>query len=323
MGKRDTMTKNYMKNPERFADFINGYVYGGKQVICAEDLVEIDSTELSVISNANKKPEMVQRIRDVVKKAVLMKSDKAYYVLFGIENQSDIHYAMPVRNMLYNALNYTSQVENISIDTNPQLNSKGNKFLSKFGKYDKIIPVITITLYWGADPWDAPTTLKEMYVETDEYLEGLLDDFDCHLFSIVDLTDVPEYKTELEALFKVLTVRNSADDIKKVLKENKLFEHLTKETTDMICEFANVRHPKREKDGNYNMCKAIAEWEIELKSEGKAEGIAVGKAEGIAVGKTEATITYIRNAMNNSHASFDEVCTLLGVKNKEEYRSLI
>ena len=32
------------------------------------------------------------------------------YVLFGVENQSHIHYAMPVRNMLYDVINYSAQV---------------------------------------------------------------------------------------------------------------------------------------------------------------------------------------------------------------------
>ena len=33
------------------------------------------------------------------------------YVLLGIENQTRIHYAMPVRNIIYDALQYGKQVE--------------------------------------------------------------------------------------------------------------------------------------------------------------------------------------------------------------------
>ena len=32
-------------------------------------------------------------------------------VLIGIENQAEIHYAMPVRTLIYDALNYGSQVK--------------------------------------------------------------------------------------------------------------------------------------------------------------------------------------------------------------------
>ena len=33
------------------------------------------------------------------------------YVLYGVENQSEIHYAMAVKNNLYDALEYAGQVE--------------------------------------------------------------------------------------------------------------------------------------------------------------------------------------------------------------------
>lgn len=36
------------------------------------------------------------------------------YVLYGAESQAKIHYAMPVRNNLYDALEYAGQVEAVS-----------------------------------------------------------------------------------------------------------------------------------------------------------------------------------------------------------------
>ena len=39
-----------------------------------------------------------------------MQEDEAAYILLGIENQTDIHYVMPVRNMIYDALQYGKQV---------------------------------------------------------------------------------------------------------------------------------------------------------------------------------------------------------------------
>ena len=40
--------------------------------------------------------------------------DEAAYILLGIENQTDIHYAMPVRNIIYDALQYGKQVADIA-----------------------------------------------------------------------------------------------------------------------------------------------------------------------------------------------------------------
>ena len=48
MGKIDTITKDYMRNPEFFADAFNKFLYNGKHVIDPESLTEIDSTEIAL-----------------------------------------------------------------------------------------------------------------------------------------------------------------------------------------------------------------------------------------------------------------------------------
>lgn len=46
---------------------------------------------------------MIQKYRDVFKRLAAMEDDNAAYLLIGIENQTYIHYAMPVKDMLYDA----------------------------------------------------------------------------------------------------------------------------------------------------------------------------------------------------------------------------
>ena len=100
-----------MRNPEKFADFFNGFIYDGQEVINWKDLQEVDPTSLINIPLVNSKKSLtVQKIRDIIKSAIVMKDGEKYFVLLGIENQSDVHYAMPVRTMLYNALTYAEQV---------------------------------------------------------------------------------------------------------------------------------------------------------------------------------------------------------------------
>ena len=76
-------------------------------------------------------------------------------MLVGIEAQADVHYAMPVKVMTYDALNYGAQVKNIAKthrDTGEY--GTGAEFLSGFHKDDKLTPVITITVYLGSKPWE-------------------------------------------------------------------------------------------------------------------------------------------------------------------------
>ena len=87
-----------------FADAFNFYLYGGRQVLHPEQLNELDSTELSYPFGADGRDEPVQKYRDVLKSAVFMENGKAAYLLLGIENQTSVHYAAPVKNLLYDAL---------------------------------------------------------------------------------------------------------------------------------------------------------------------------------------------------------------------------
>ena len=185
MGRRDKLTKKYMRDPEKFADFFNGFIYNGEEVINWKDLEEVDPTSLIDIPLVRSKKSLtVQKIRDIIKSAIVMKDDKKFFVLFGIENQSDIHYAMPVRTMLYNALTYAEQVELISKNNDFQ-GTDSASFLSGFSKLDRLKPVVTVTIYWGANSWDGPTSLKEMMQPMDDKIVSLVDDCNINLLLII------------------------------------------------------------------------------------------------------------------------------------------
>lgn len=310
MGKKDVLTNRFMKKPRIFADFFNGYLYEGKEVIKPELLKAVDTSSIANIPYYKGSKSMaIQKYRDIIKKAIVMKSDNAYLVLCGIENQTDIHYAMPVRNMLYNALSYYEQVEKIAAYNRENGKCVANNFLSGYTKDDKLMLVITVTLYWGAETWDAPTTLREMLSETDEIISALVDDVDCNLFSIMDVEKLPKYQTELQELFMLLRTRNDSEAMKKLVTTDESYKHINRETAELMKEFANIELPDKNKEGDYNMCKAV----MELKQEGQREG------EDIKA------IELIQNAMNNTAKSFEEVCNMLGITTEDmnRYRKMI
>ena len=110
MGAKDAKSKEYLADNTRFADLFNYKLYDGEQVILPEDLQERDSTEILSVFGVSEEEVQEQKWRDLLKSAVIKSTQNAFYVLLGVENQTDVHYAMPVRNMLYDALNYGKQV---------------------------------------------------------------------------------------------------------------------------------------------------------------------------------------------------------------------
>ena len=205
-----------------------------------------------------------------------MKNDKLFYAILGIENQSDIHYAMPVRDMLYDALTYLRQVEEISDYNRSEGYCSAEDYLSGFTKEDKLIPVVTITLYWGARPWDAPTSLREMLVDVDDSIKPFINDYNINLFSIIDRDDFPVFRTELRELFLLLNTRNDKSKMQNLVESDSAFMHVKKDTAELMSEFASIKLPRRSKKGEYNMCKAV----MDLKQEGREEGIEIGIEQG-------------------------------------------
>ncbi|MDO4337392.1 MAG: hypothetical protein Q4C91_04790 [Eubacteriales bacterium] len=101
-----------MRQNEIFADAFNYFVYGGEQVINPESLKELDTREIDVPYGGEKGAKQpVQKTRDVIKSVIAMMDKCTAYLLLAIEGQSNIHYAMPVKNMVYDALQYAKQVE--------------------------------------------------------------------------------------------------------------------------------------------------------------------------------------------------------------------
>lgn len=110
MSKQDIVTKEYMQNKDVFADVFNYWLYNGECVIEPSQLHILDTTAFSLPYGTDQAGNPVQKYRDVFMALTAMEDEDAAYVLLGIENQTDVHYAMPVRNMLYDALQYSMQV---------------------------------------------------------------------------------------------------------------------------------------------------------------------------------------------------------------------
>ena len=106
MGQKDIVTKQFMKQPEVFADAWNCFFEKGELVLRAEELHPLDPVEFGRTN-----PKLFERHRDVLKYWGGMADQKNAYLLLGIENQSDTDYSMPIRNMEYDVLRYKEQLE--------------------------------------------------------------------------------------------------------------------------------------------------------------------------------------------------------------------
>ena len=286
MSAKDSMAKEYFADNARFADLCNNILYGGREVILPENLKERDTTEVLTALGLDKKTIAMQKMRDIFKNASIKYTGKSYVVLIGVENQSDIHYAIPVKNMFYDVMAYGNQVKETAKKHRKEKDTAtSDEFLSGFTKTDKLIPVITITVYLGTKEWDGPRKLSDMFGDVDEELLPFIPDYRINLLAPREITDFTGFRTSIRQLFEVLKNAYDKEKMQEVLQNDEKFSKVDRETVEAINLFAGTDIDIDEKEEVIDMCKA---WE-----EQKNEGRELGREEGRELGERQKIISQI------------------------------
>ena len=278
MSAKDSMAKEYFADNARFADLCNNILYGGREVILPENLKERDTTEVLTALGLDKKTIAMQKMRDIFKNASIKYTGKSYVVLIGVENQSDIHYSIPVKNMFYDVMAYGNQVKETAKKHRKEKDTAtSDEFLSGFTKEDKLIPVITITVYLGTKEWDGPRKLSDMFGDVDEELLPSIPDYRINLLAPREITDFTGFRTSIRQLFEVLKNAYDKEKMQEVLQNDEKFSKVDRETVEAINLFAGTDIDIDGKEEVIDMCKA---WE-EQKNEGREEGRELGERQKI------------------------------------------
>ena len=287
---KDILLKDYF-TPDIFADTINAILYDGKSVVTPEKMRTID-IETQHVEDENGNVTADTRLRDSAK---IVEVDDAIYCLFAIEHQSVEDYTMPLRIMEYDVREYLRQVKN-------------NK-----GIQVQIKPIITIVMYWKADKWNQPVSVKDMFDKNtvrwleDNGLGGYIQDYRMHLFEpgAVKEEDLEKFKTELKDVIAYVKYSKSTEALKEYNEKHK--PDLTKSTVTLINELTNSKYEFIEGKERLDMCEAF---------DGiKAEGIAEGKAEELKE-KYKSWVT-LSNNLKKRGMSNPEIAALLGVPETE------
>lgn len=285
MGKMDDVLHRYLDDAERFADFYNGVLFGGRQVIDVEKLSEAseqykEAAGSLLAKESEAKRKYITRNRDIKK---YLKTGGVLRIL-AIENQNLVDYSMPFRCMEYDTLEYRKQLKAIhrKNDTAGDYETMAER-LCKVKKADRLHPVYTLCLYHGEEPWDGPRTLKDMmeFAKEDAF-EKYFSDYPMLLYCVNDKTDLSVFHTELKELFTVMQYRKDKVKMKKVLEEDENYRHLSEDTVEAISVVMNepsiwrnrrMYKSEWEEEESYDMCQALREWAEDEKNEARTEAI--------------------------------------------------
>lgn len=308
MGKADGATKSYMRENEVFADAFNFYVYNGKQVIDPERLQPLDTAEIGTPFGGEEGQEIVQKYRDILKRVSIKRDESMTYVLLGIENQTRIHYAMPVRNIIYDALQYGKQVEEIARRHERQKDHPGHsqdEYLSGFYKDDRIIPVVTLVIFFGAKKWDGPLSLHEMMGEQPSEIMDLVQDYRIHLIQPATLTDedLGKFQTSLREVMSFIKYSKDKSKIRSLLRDNPRFRALRREAAMVIDEYTNMEFIFDEEE-SVNMCEGV-------------QGMIDDAVEEAMEKENIALAENIKNLMKNMNWTAEQAMKALGLSEEK------
>lgn len=286
MGVKDLHEKNLFERNDVFASLINALFL---LKIKPDDLDEW-SPELVVTVEED----LEHRFRDVYKR--LLNHLGVGIAFLGLENQTNPAKDMPIRVMTYDALSYAKQVEAVK-----------NK------QAEKVLPIVTIVLYFGYDkPWNAPLTLHECF-EIPAMLEPVVANYPVRVVELAWLDD--DQLEQLQGDLKLIAecLRHFRDPQKWPFPEGKikyvedvfallgaitgdaiferlLEEHRNMEDLDMKNSFERVR--------NFYRSEGFDLGERRGEERGEMRGIKLGEERGERRGKQERSVEIACNLLS-------------------------
>ena len=263
-GRLDTCTKDYVEDNNVFADIFNYFLYEGEQRIRPELLMSVDTAEIVIPYGEEENDVPAQKFRDKMKILSAKKDMSAVYLILGLENQSEIHYAMPVKCMVYDAFQYASQVEKTARAHRGERRKAKEKitsgeFLSGFYKEDRLIPVITLVIYFGTDEWDGPRNLQQMYMVQNEKLLPFMPDYKINLLVPQEMSneEIECFQTDFRAVMLFCKYMKDRKKLQEIIDTNPAYRNMERSAARVIEAAAKIELKNEESEEKVNVCEGI------------------------------------------------------------------
>ena len=280
--ENDITFKEFWRDNDRFADLFNGTLFQGRPVVDARQLREADTDVSGRIVGKTRK-ESYKRNRDVVKK--LYRGTE--FVILGLEDQSHIHYAMPLRSMGYDYFNYTKEYKEICRRNRRENRLRGRsagEYLSGFLKTDRLHPVFTLVVYYGEEPWDGPYSLKDLMTDLPPELESSFCDYRMNLVQMIKEDPGNFTHPDVSALLDLVQLIYK-DDPKGLQKKYSDVE-VDKDVFDVVKAITSldIKVVPGNERGKAKMWTTLKKWQQESYESGKQAGELAGYESGERAG---------------------------------------
>ena len=276
----------FFKDRYHFSCLLNTFLYQGQDIIKPEELTVVD-------------PKIQAYTRDVL---MLWNGRYGYYYL-GIENQLLENYPMPYRILNYDCLIYKDQIKNLEKQHIKKKDLKNSEeFVSGMKSNDKLIPCITIVIYYGTKPWQTNFSMKDMFDVKDV---AHLNEYKMNLLEVHG--DAHQYKdNELDLVFSI--TREILNGNVLVIKE-KYKQSIPKQVALVIASMAKdedlYQQIKEEEKEVIIMCESLdrmrEEYGTKRYLQGEAEGLQKGRIQGEETAELKILTNLLKKGISDSY----------------------
>ena len=250
MGSKEEPMITYYEDARHFAWLVNGWIYHGNGGI-EPTQIKPKNIRLTGRTGKGRIIRTRTRYRDISKTI----GNATIFLIIGTEFQSFVDYSMPVRVMDYDSLEYKDQIQAIHTTRKNEAIASGRTpdvDLSPLKKEDRLVPVITLVLYMGEDPWNADERLLE-------------------------------FPKDLASMFLTIKYQKNPVTLKAILHSIPEFHAVEKETFDAVWGFLDKRVLEykveaQSSEGDVNMCVAIDMMLADERKQGHERGLSEGRS---------------------------------------------
>ena len=201
-------------------------------------------------------------------------------IIVGVEEQSETHYAMPVRNMLYDALNYGNQVRRIGeVNRREGITLSAAEFLSGIRKEDKLTPVVTIVVTFQPEAWDGPMNVHDMldWKGIPSEIRARIPNYEMLLLQPSDYDEekVSNPQSTFGVIMGLLKYASSMKDFQEYVDRHEdVLSNMPSSAAAVLNEFCTLDMSEKEleEDEVIDMCQAVREMKEVSRQEGRQEG---------------------------------------------------
>ena len=151
------------------------------------------------------------------------------------------------------------------------------EYLAGFYKEDRLIPVITLVIHFGAEEWDGPMTLHEMMEIGNPELLKYVQDYRIHLIDPSRLTEeeLEKFSTSLREVLGYIKYSTNGKQLLDFAENNPRMM-MDADAARVIRTITNTPVEIPEEEERVDMCKGIEELMEDSRQEGRKEGEASG-----------------------------------------------